>query len=161
MSINCYKPHVLILPEDRANAQLANGFVRETSPEYSAIQVLPEAGGWSAALDLLKGTHVSSMRKFPERILVLVIDFDGQFSQRINHVKASIPADLTERVFVLGSEREPENLKMQLGSYETIGSGLAQDCRDQTNTIWQHPQLQHNAGEVARLAPLVRSFLFP
>lgn len=53
MSINRYKPHVLILPEDRANAQVATGFLGETSPRYPAIQILPEAGGWGVALELL------------------------------------------------------------------------------------------------------------
>uniref|UniRef100_E6QI75 Uncharacterized protein n=1 Tax=mine drainage metagenome TaxID=410659 RepID=E6QI75_9ZZZZ len=160
MSTNHYKPHVLILPEDRANAQVATGFVGETSPRYQAIQILQEAGGWMVALGLLEGTHVPNMRRFPERILVLVIDFDGQFADRIKLAKGKIPPDLMDRVFILGTQDEPEALRAELGSYETIGRGLAQDCREQTNHIWQHPQLQHNAGEVARLAPLVRSFLF-
>ncbi len=160
MSTNRYKPHLLILPEDRANAQLANGFVRETSPRYQAIQVLQEAGGWRVVLKLFEDTHVPKMRVLPERILVLVIDFDGEFPERLRLVKEKIPPELTDRVFVLGSSGKPEDLRVRLGTYETIGSGLARDCREQTNLIWQHPQLQHNAVEVARLAPRVRSYLF-
>lgn len=162
MSTNKYRPHLLILPEDRANAQLANGFVKMTSPSYQAIQVLPEAGGWLAALKQFQGNHVSGMQKFTERFLVLLIDFDGEFSTRIQSVKCGIPTDLQDRVFVLGSAYDPETLKVALGSgsLEKIGSDLAQDCREQTHTIWQHQQLQHNAAEVARLAACVRSFLF-
>ena len=160
MSTNRYKPHLLILPEDGANAQVANGFVKEAAILYGVIQVLPEAGGWLVALQLFEEDHVSRMREYTKRFLVLAIDFDGEFATRIELVKGRIPDDLKNRVFVLGSAYDPETLKAELGSFEKIGSDLAQDCREQTHTTWQHQQLQHNGEEVARLAACVRSFLF-
>lgn len=46
MSINAYKPHLLVLPEDDANRQIADGFVLDSNCNYRAIQVLRVAGGW-------------------------------------------------------------------------------------------------------------------
>jgi hypothetical protein len=64
-------------------------------------------------------------------------------------------------VFILGTLTEPEALKRDLGSYETIGLALAQDCRDETDTTWGHDLLRHNAGELERLRETVRPILFP
>lgn len=92
--------------------------------------------------------------------MVLLIDFDGQ-QDRLTDAKAAIPDDLTDRVFVLGTLREPEDLKKaNLGSYETVGSNLAKDCREETYTTWEHDLLQHNAGELNRLREHVRAILF-
>jgi hypothetical protein len=38
MRINKYKPHILVLPEDDANRQIANGFILEPTLNQSAIQ---------------------------------------------------------------------------------------------------------------------------
>ena len=59
MSVNKYLPHVLVLPEDDANRQLANGFLLDRALMTRSIQVLAEAGGWTAVLDRFKSDHVS------------------------------------------------------------------------------------------------------
>ncbi|MEH1785097.1 MAG: hypothetical protein V7L23_05745 [Nostoc sp.] len=51
MSINKHKPHILVLPEDDANRQIANGFILDISLNSRAIQVLPEARGWQNVVD--------------------------------------------------------------------------------------------------------------
>ena len=43
MSVNVYNPHVLVLPEDDANRQIANGFLLEPSIKHRNIQVLTPA----------------------------------------------------------------------------------------------------------------------
>jgi hypothetical protein len=46
MSVDKYSPHVLVLPEDDANRQLANGFHLNTDWNRSRqMQVLAAAGG--------------------------------------------------------------------------------------------------------------------
>lgn len=56
---------------------------------------------------------------------------------------------------------EPEALRTAgLGSYETIGRELARDCREDTDAIWRHDLLRHNASEVDRLRRHVRPILF-
>ena len=43
MSVNKFRQHVFVLPEDDANRQLANGFLLDLSVRQ--VQILPEAGG--------------------------------------------------------------------------------------------------------------------
>lgn len=160
MSVNRYQPHVLVLPEDDANRQLANGFIQDQDVSTRRIQVLEPAGGWMRVLEYFKSDHVRAMETCPLRSMVLLIDFDGK-KDRMNLAKEVTPSHLTERVFVLGVLTEPEDLrKASLGSYETIGRAMAKDCREETDTTWGHDLLQHSAGEIGRLRDSVRPFLF-
>lgn len=160
MSVNKYQPHVLVLPEDDANRQLANGFLLDQSLLTRKIQVLEEVGGWTRVLERFKSDHVIEMYRYPYRSMVLLIDFDGE-GDRLDDAKAAIPNDLSERVFVLGALSKPEALRRALGDYETIGLALAKDCREETDTFWRHDLLRHNARELDRLREHVRPILFP
>jgi hypothetical protein len=100
------------------------------------------------------------MDRYPNRFMVLLIDFDGH-EDRLPYAKKAIPERLTDRVFILGAFTEPEDLKRAgLGSYETIGMALAKDCREDTGTTWAHELLHHNGSELGRLRDRVRPFLF-
>jgi hypothetical protein len=159
MSVNKYKPHVLVLPEDDANRQLANGFLLHPSLS-TQIQVLEEVGGWSKVLDCFEKDHVKKMDALPDRFMVLLIDFDGR-QDRLDRAKAVIPSDLKDRVFVLGVWTEPERLKASLGCHsEEIGLAMAEDCHQATSTTWGHELLQHNTSEIERLRQQVRPILF-
>ncbi len=160
MSVNKNKPHVLVLPEDDANRQLANGFLLSVDPtRQRQMQVLEVAGGWMHVLKLFKSDHAFEMDRYPYRFMVLLIDFDDDTS-RLGFVQADVPAHLADRVFVLGALSEPEALKPFLGSYETVGSKLADDCRTGTFTTWEHDLLKHNANELDRLRNHIRAILF-
>jgi hypothetical protein len=160
MSVNRYQPHVLVLPEDDANRQLANGFLLDQDLSTWGIQVLVEAGGWSDVLEHFLLDHVVEMDRYPDRFMILLIDFDGR-EERLPYAKSRIPERLTDRVFILGAFTEPEALKADLGSYEAIGLELARDCREETNKTWGHPLLRHNTSELDRLRASVRPILFP
>lgn len=161
MSANKYYPHFLVLPEDDANRQLANGFLLEIPPGATRkIQVLDVADGWEAVLDRFKSDHIRAMDQYPERLVILLIDFDRK-SDRLNRAKQIVPNHLSERVFVLGVWTEPESLRADLGSYETIGRAIARGCRDGDNAFWEHDLLQHNKAEVDRLRERIRVVLFP
>ena len=159
MSVNKYLPHVFVLPEDDDNRQLANGFHLQVA-QNRQMQVLQVAGGWNRVLKVFKEEHVTAMDSFPVRFMVLLIDFDSE-KDRLNNAKAAIPDHLADRVFVLGAWSEPDDLKADLGAYETIGSKMADDCREETETTWRHVLLQHNASELDRLRVHVRPILFP
>ena len=159
MSVNKHRPHLFILPEDRANSQLANGFWLEAG-SIRGMLVLPEAGGWKEVLGRFKSDHLAGMSKYPDRLMILLIDFDGR-DDRLNEAKHAIPDSLRERVFILGVWTEPEDLKADLGSYETIGRAIARDCRDGTITTWEHKLLLHNEIELNRLRDPVCRILFP
>ena len=157
--INKNRPHVLVLPEDDANRQIADAFALEVQ-DPRQIQVLPEAGGWLSVCTKFQSDHVKGMRNIPERHLILLLDFDNQ-NDRMDHIMQKIPPDLAPRVFLLGVQSEPEDLKkVGLGSYEKIGRKLAAECRERKREMWNHDLLERNAGELDRLDQTVRSFLF-
>ena len=161
MSPNYAKPYVLVLPEDKANSDLATGF--HLGVDFSRqrqMQVLRPSRGWIDLLECFKADHVSRMRGNGNQLMVLLIDLDDR-EDRLTFAKAQIPSDLTERVFVLSAMSEPEALKAAgLGSYEIIGSKLANDCREETADTWSHDLLRHNASELERLIEYVRPILF-
>ena len=160
MSVNKHLPHVYVLPEDDANRQVANGFLLEPSLVDYRIRVLEEAGGWHETLERFCSIYAAEMDRFPQRFMILVIDFDGK-TDRLDIARSKIPEHLSERVFILGSLKEPEDLKRELGTYEDIGLAMARDCREGTDVIWAHQQLRHNAAEIGRLRAQVRPILFP
>ena len=118
---NKYSPHVLVLPEDDANNDLANGFLRHDKIAKRAIRVLPVAGGWPKVRDKFLNEHVSGMNRFPNRYVVLLMDFDED-QERFGNIVAQVPAEFRERVFLIGVWSEPEKLpRSELGSREEIG----------------------------------------
>ena len=160
MSLNRYKPHVFVLPEDDADRQIANGFVLHPNLQERNIQILKPAGGWEKVLSTFVKAYVSEMRQYPEERIVLLLDFDRD-ENRLSAVNQQIPLDLKKRVFVLGVLSEPEDLKKDLNkSFEEIGETLAKDCSDNTNDLWGHKLLEHNNDELVRMISSVKPFLF-
>ncbi|HKV95097.1 MAG TPA: hypothetical protein VJW20_21305 [Candidatus Angelobacter sp.] len=161
MSVNKQRAHIIVLPEDDANRQLANGFHEQVDwSRYRQMQVLPECGGWTHVIDDFLSDHVAVMNRYPSRLMVLLMDCDGN-RERLQRVRERIPNDLAERVFVLGALTEPEDLRTDLGFPETVGAAIAQDCRENTNTALEHRLLRHNARELARLRERAVPILFP
>lgn len=160
MSFNHYRKHLLVLPEDKANSEIAIGFHQEIGIPRQMF-VLPSAGGWAEALTKFKSEHVRPMLQFQLRYLLLLVDFDGKPS-RLNQIRAEIPPNLGDRVFVLGSRKEPEDLKAAgLGHFEAIGEELARECRQEEYLLWEHELLRHNQTERDRLNQATREILFP
>lgn len=157
--MNVYKDHVLVLPEDDANRQIAIGFSLKVDAPRS-IQVLPVAGGWTHVRDKLKSEYVAYLGRYPKARLVLLVDFDGK-EDRAEAVREGVAVNILERVFVVGAFSEPERLKTILGcSFEELGKKLAYECASRTRETWDHELLRHNAGERARLDDEVRGLLF-
>lgn len=160
MAPNKSQPHVLILPEDRANQDIANGFHLEVDWNcLRRMQVLPVAGGRDKVVETFLSEHVIDMERFPTRFMVLLIDCDSD-EQRLVRARRKIPAHLLDRVFVFGVLTKPEALNPQLGSFEEVGRGLADDCRLGEEKIWSHTLLKHNVDELRRARPSIASVLF-
>jgi hypothetical protein len=103
MSVNKHLPHVLVLPEDRRNTQLTTGFQLEMdSTRLRQMQVLEEAGGWRRVLEQFESDHIVFMDRYPDRFMVLLIDFD-QSNRRLDDARNRIPERLEDRVFILGA----------------------------------------------------------
>ena len=162
MSINAYQPHVLILPEDDADADIARGFVQHLSVSSRYIQILPVCGGWLKVLSQFESDHAGRMRQFPQRQMILLIDFDNEGEHRLSYTRERILPEVSERVFILGPRKDPQELKRQLGekSFETIGKTLAEECNQNRFDLWNDPLLRHNLNEVERLQNRVKSIVF-
>jgi hypothetical protein len=179
MSVNRLKSHLLVLPEDDANRQIANGFLLEPRLNSRAIQVLPCAGGWGKVIEEFEANYAPKMRQNQLMMMALVIDSDvekkGEIRSRnvsrFDDVRDRIPSDLKDRVFVLGSWIDPQKLKaaMHRKSLEAIGESLAEDCAkkksdgdcaENTNGTWGHELLKHNEKELKRMVVTVKPFLF-
>ena len=161
MSVNKYLPHILVLPEDRANEQLVNGFLLDPSLDANSIQVLRPVGGWSRVIEKFEQTHIAEMNRYPLRHMILLVDFD-QVHDRLAKVQDSIPDYLKDRVFVLGVWSQPENLRALLQKkYEEIGITLAEECQSESLTTWNHDLLKHNSGELIRMNAIIKPILFP
>lgn len=68
------------------------------------------AGGWRKAMKALEQNHIRELAKYPNRRLLLVIDFDNDFDARLQDFRALIPDQIKDRVFLLGTLSEPEDL---------------------------------------------------
>lgn len=157
MSVNRYFPHIFVFPEDDANRQLATGFLLHPQVRQGRIHIVREAGGWPRVRDRFISDHVAGMQKYPERFAIFLVDFD-QDEDRLQDVCTGIPDGLIDRVFVLGTWNEAEDLKRAgLGPYEDIGKAMAEECQTGTDAIWGHKLLLHNTSELSR----VRQRLFP
>lgn len=156
---NKYLPHLQILSEDDANRDIVNGFLMDARIDARRARVLPSAGGWSAAVGKINDAQLSS---YPERRLLLVIDFDDVPKDRFESISRDIPANIKDRVYILGVRSEPEKLKQALSytSYETIGKSLSNECAESTTNLWAHDLLKHNQAELQRLLADVKPFLF-
>jgi hypothetical protein len=159
--MNRYAPHVYVIPEDRADQQIAVGFVNHHSVKDTLIKVMPVAGGWRNVLKTFQDEYILTMRNYPQAHVVMLIDFDGHIEERRAEFEQAIPDDLKVRVFVVGSKDNPETLKKAMKiNFEEIGKSLANDCDAGTAEHWIHDQLRHNEVELQRLVQTVRPILF-
>jgi len=157
---NRYRDRLLVLPEDRANEEIVNGFIQNLNVNECHINVERIAGGWVKVVEKFNQDLVPIMDEYKKTWVVLLIDFDKD-KDRLSWVKDLIPEDLKERVFVLGVLSNPEDLKNNINkSFEKIGESLANDCAENTNHLWGHDLLKHNKTELDRMIASVKPFLF-
>jgi hypothetical protein len=122
---NKFSEHLLVLPEDDANREIANGFLLDARVNAMKVQVLPTAGGWAKALSRISD-HANDMHKLLNRRLLVLIDFDNDLETRWRIAQSKIPQLLQDRIYVLGVASQPEKLSASLGKgREVIGAALA------------------------------------
>lgn len=160
--MNREKPHVVILPEDDANRQIANGIMMNSNVKQRNLKILSPARGCKKTADQFEKDIIPEMSKYPDMNVIMMIDFDEKQGSvnNFSYAKSKIPDNLKNRVFVLGVFSEPEKLKKGNGSYETIGEKLAEDCYNNTHTLWQHQLLKHNHRELHRMSPIIKPIIF-
>jgi hypothetical protein len=158
MALNRERPHLLVLPEDDATRSIAVGFA---DVAIGQMQVLDSARGWPHVRDEISSTFATKLRRYPHCHLVLLIDFDDDFNNRMATFRAAIPQDIANRVFVLGAYTEAETLRRASGlKFGPIGQKLAGECERNEAELWNHLQVKHNEPEAMRLRATVNHFLF-
>ena len=76
MSVNRYKPYLIILPEDRATEKIANGFIEVLEVNSVAIRIERHARGWPNVVTRFTREIVSEMNQYSDAKIILLIDFD-------------------------------------------------------------------------------------
>lgn len=150
MSVNRARPHLFIVPEDDACREVVNGFHLALGAPRQ-IQVESVAGGWIPVRDRVLWEHLPRLEGNPHRHVLMVVDFDGR-AERYDDMIREIPEHLRDRVFVMGSWNDPEQLSTALKAHgEAIGRSLGEACREGQPGDWSHELLRHNASERARM----------
>ena len=161
MSVNKYKSHVYVIPEDDANRQIIDGFLLHDAVADRAVLVRGPAGGWSKVLDVFVEEYLPKLNGLPNAHVIMVVDFDG-VENRKDYFEQRVPVEVRPRVFVIGSKDNPEILARELKKmFEGIGNALAEECLQDDFKLWHHDHLKHNNEELQRLREVVRPILFP
>ena len=103
MSINRFKPHLIVITEDQANGEIANGFLLHQNVDPNVIRILPPAKGWINVAEKVEEKHfIFRMIKFKDRFSVLLIDFDrnkDRVTDVWTHLKENaVPEELRDRI---------------------------------------------------------------
>ena len=158
--VNRHKPHIYVIPEDDANRQIAVGFELDYRLRSRVLQVMKPAGGWRVVIDMIIHEYIVMLQSNLNANVVGIIDCDGH-EARIAEEFIRIPENLRDRVFILGTLREPENFKESVRlSFEKIGRKLADECFCDEFEIWNHEDLIHIKDEVRRAKSTLRPILF-
>jgi hypothetical protein len=160
--MNGFPPTIYVIPEDDEDRQLANGFrLSDYVVNALRLKVMPVAGGWPKVKETFETEYINWLRKYPNDVVVMVIDFDGKYADRYAMFAEAIPHDLKDRAFVIGPREEPKDLRHALGEpLEDIGRRLAKECADGISDTWDHEHLRHNTPDRDAMATSVRSILF-
>jgi hypothetical protein len=165
MSVNRFREHVIVVPEDDADRQLALGFVLHAAVNRTHIRLDGIADGWPNLLRRLREEYIGHLRRFPGGHVVLLMDFDDRIEERRRALE-NLVAEFDDRgqwegrVYLLGAAKDPEQLVREFGTHETrIGERLADECFREKFEWWDDELLAHNRETRERLS-VVRGTLF-
>lgn len=110
MAPNKYREHFIMIPEDVAIQSVA----KEFQINYGKKQVSVEkpSGGWLSAKEKCKEIS-KTIITYPNRRIILLIDFDGQRESRFNEIRGEIDPVVVGNVFILVVTLKSRILEMQ------------------------------------------------
>lgn len=153
MAVNRYRPHLVVVVEDDPYREMVNGAKLCDRVHESVIDVRRPQGGWVKVFAALDDV-AKELCQYPEMRLLLLIDFDHEFSRRYQEFDNKCrQIGYQSRVFLLGADhREAEDLKKTLNlNFEMIGKKLVEGCPGETIALWKNPHLRHNLTEIERM----------
>ena len=160
MSVNKYKPHLFVVPEDKADKNFAVGFELDPRLAAGSFQIMPLAGGWLKVIGIIRDEYVSKLQKNKYSHVLGIIDCDGDH-ERIATELAKFPDDVVDRIFLLGAIQTPELFQQKVGDKsERIGERMAEECFNETFDLWNHEDLVHVSDEIQRAKHVIRPIVF-
>lgn len=159
MSVNREKPYLIVLFEDGAYKDLFMGFEFSMQKQISPRSV---CGGFDkVCLELTdeKSILLKELNKFPKAYVLALIDADldncpdSQIG-KIEKLKQKIDEKYIDRVFIIGSKIEAEDIKQVIigqGKWKTVSQKLEDSCKNDNCQLWQDEMLKHNLDEISRL----------
>jgi len=152
---------VEVIPEDRANERIVNGFLNHFATVARTIEVRPPAGGWPRVLEVFEQEYIGILGRKRTCYVVLLIDFDKDRDRRAKF-EAAIPENFKPRVFVIGSNENPEAVCRDLRiSLEEIGEKLAEDCFRCGFAQCDNSLHLNNQHELLRMIQAIGPIVFP
>lgn len=150
--MNYYKKHLYVILEDEQYQKIMNGVNLSFHVKDDVIKISNFSGGWRKVFKDFLGL-ISLMSKFPERHILLLIDFDYEFESRLVKFRNSVPNELQRRVFILGIDnKESEDLaRLFKCNIEEVGKKLVEDCPDGDLSAWKNIHLECNLPEIERM----------
>lgn len=128
------------------------------------ISLKPVCGGFKAVHLQLTSEQSIVLKELSsnfENAYVLALidgDLDSQSESKIEQLKQDIPIKYKERIFVVGSKCEAEDIKQAIigqGKWKTVSQKLENSCKNENCELWQDEMLKHNLDEIARLKKLL------
>jgi hypothetical protein len=151
MSVNWYKPHIILVPEDEAIHRIAVEFRKAMIFQDVRWHVDEYKGGWIKVVESLAGEVQVQLSK-PHRIMIALIDFDGHPEARRNYFFSELPESVHDRIFLFGLRGQAEDLKRSMGlSLSEIGITINRACLEGDLSPWDNEQLAVNKSELERL----------
>jgi hypothetical protein len=87
MSVNKYKPHIVLIPEDDANRQLAIGFLQHYAVNTGVMDIRAPAGGWPEVLAIFQKEYVKYLHAYSNAHVCMLVDFDDNIEGRAAHLR--------------------------------------------------------------------------
>ena len=150
-----YKKHLLVIFEDQAYKDYYLGFTNHHCFNDTEIFAGDVFGGWLKIQQQVSDDSLATLehlKRFENAYVLALLDSD-KHEKRIAQIKQKIPKIYHDRIFLLSSLNEAENIKDDIGEgkKETIGYQFAEDCYNNDCNLWQKPMLVHNLAELKRL----------
>lgn len=152
MSVNYEKNHLYVILEDEKYQKIMNGVNLSLHVNNDAIKVSHLSGGWGKVFKDFQSS-IKLLKKFQERHILLLMDFDYEFDSRLEKFHKSVPEELKNRAFILGIDnKESEDLaKYFKCNAEEVGKKLVEDCPDGDLSSWKNTHLECNLTEIERM----------
>lgn len=152
MGVNYYKKHLYVILEDEEYQKIMIGVNLSQHVNDGVIKICNFSDGWGKVFKDLENS-INLLKKFTDRHIVLLMDFDHDFETRIEEFRKLVPSEFKNRIFILGIDhKESEDLaKYFKCNAENVGKKLVENCPNSDLSNWENIHLSCNKPEIMRM----------